>query len=497
MTTTAQYLNRINRSKGISSELSRWAALPVVLAGTAMVVLDFFIVNVAMPAIQGDLGASEAALQWVLAGYGLAFGAGLITAGRLGDHFGRRRMFIVGLALFTITSAACGIAPSAGVLVGSRVAQGAASALLMPQVLAIIGVAYQGEDRVKAMTAYALTMGLAAVAGQLLGGLLIDADVAGLGWRSCFLVNVPVGVAALVLTPRVVPESRAESSSRLDLFGAAVVTAALVAIVLPLIQGREQGWPAWTWISLAVAPVLLADFALTQRKLAGRGGSPLVHPGLFAERSFGVGLAGVVLFQATMASFFLVLALYLQDGRGLSPVQAGLLFTLIGAGYMGTSIVASKATERLGRQALALGAGLRVIGLLGMWAAVGEVGSGGSVAWLVVPMLIDGAGMGFLTGPLMTIVLANVPAEYAGAASGVLSTAQQVGNAIGVAVIGVFFFGAIDGGHSIIDAFRGSLIDLAVASALLGLLVQLLPGRRSAPAREPARPVPEPAQASA
>jgi MFS family permease len=279
-----------------------------------------------MPAIQSDPGASAAALQWVLAGYGLAFGAG--------DHRwpawrsprappGLR----LGPALFTITSAECGFAPSPGILVAARVAQGMASALLMPQVLAIIGVAYEGEDRVKAMTAYALTMGLAAVAGQLIGGLLIDANIAGLDWRSCFLVNVPVGIAALVLTPRVVQESKAEGKGRLDLLGAVVVTAALVAIVLPLIQGREQGWPAWTWISLAIAPVLLVDSRTCSAKIAGRGGSPLVHPGLFAERSFGVGLAGIGLFQATMASFFLVLAIYLQEGRGLSPVQAGLLFT--------------------------------------------------------------------------------------------------------------------------------------------------------------------------
>jgi MFS family permease len=183
----------------------------------------------------------------------------VITAGRLGDHLGRRRVFVWGPALFTITSAECGFAPSPGILVAARVAQGMASALLMPQVLAIIGVAYEGEDRVKAMTAYALTMGLAAVAGQLIGGLLIDANIAGLDWRSCFLVNVPVGIAALVLTPRVVQESKAEGKGRLDLLGAVVVTAALVAIVLPLIQGREQGWPAWTWISLAIAPVLLVD----------------------------------------------------------------------------------------------------------------------------------------------------------------------------------------------------------------------------------------------
>jgi EmrB/QacA subfamily drug resistance transporter len=453
----------------------RWAALPVVLAGTAMVILDFFIVNVALPATQADLHAGARAIEWVVAAYGLAFAAGLITAGRLGDQVGRRRMFSIGLALFTLTSAACGVAPSAGALVAARVAQGVAAALLMPQVLAILGVAYEGEDRTRAFTAYALTLGIAAVAGQLVGGALIEADIAGLGWRSCFLVNVPVGLVALALTPRLVPESRAEGASRLDLVGAAVVTAALVAIVLPLIEGRARGWPAGTWVSLDVAPLLLADFALTQRRLAARGGSPLVHPALFRERAVWVGLVSVVGFQATMASFFLVLALYLQEARGLGALESGLVVSLVGAGYLATSLVAAKVTARLGRQALALGAGLPVVALIGLFLAVGAAGAHGSIAWLVLPLLVDGAGMGLVMGPLMSSVLVNVRREHAGAASGVLSTAQQVGNAVGIALIGITFFGAIDAGHTIADAFRSGVLDLAALSAVVIGLVQLLP----------------------
>jgi MFS family permease len=271
-----------------------------------------------------------------------------------------------------------------------------------------------------------------------------------------------------------VPESRAPGRTRLDLVGAAVVTAALVAIVLPLIEGRAHGWPVWTWVSLGVAPLLLADFALTQRRLATRGGSPLVHPGLFAQRAFRVGLVGVVAFQATMASFFLVLALYLQEARGLGALESGLVFSLLGAGYLATSLVAAKVTARLGRQALALGAALRVIGLLGLFAAAGA----GSIAWLTLPLVVDGAGMGLVMGPLMSSVLANVEPRHAGAASGVLSTAQQVGNAIGIALIGIAFFGAIDAGHTITHAFRSGVLDLAVLSAVVAGLVQLLPKGR-------------------
>ena len=254
-----------------TASLRKWAPLPIVLAGVFMVVLDFFIVNVAMPTMQGELHAGANAIQWVVAGYGLAFAAWLITGGRLGDQLGRRRMFTIGLALFVVTSAACGIAPSADTLVAARVAQGAASALLMPQVLAILGVAYTGPDRMKALTAYTMTLGIAAVGGQLIGGVLIQLDPAGLDWRACFLVNVPVGLAALAVASRVVPENRAEGESRLDLVGADLVTLGLVAILLPLIEGRDQGWPAWTWASFAGAGLVMSSSAFTSDASRGAG----------------------------------------------------------------------------------------------------------------------------------------------------------------------------------------------------------------------------------
>src|SRR3954453_20036204 len=219
-----------------SSLAGRWAPLPVVLAGTFMVVLDFFLVNVALPSMQSDLHAGDGAIEWVVAGYALTSAVLLITAGRLGDQFGRRKVFSVGLALFTVASLACGVAGSAEMLVAARLLQGAAAAILMPNVLSIIGVAYEGADRARALTAYSLVMGLAAVGGQLIGGLLVQADIAGLGWRSCFLINVPIGVAALALAPHLVPESRTEQASSLDLAGTLLVTAGLTAVVLPLVE---------------------------------------------------------------------------------------------------------------------------------------------------------------------------------------------------------------------------------------------------------------------
>jgi MFS family permease len=227
------------------------APLPIVLAGTFMVVLDFFIVNVALPSMQARLHASDGAIEWIVAGYSLTSAVLLIAAGRLGDRHGRRRIFALGVALFTLSSAACGLAGGPGMLVGARLVQGGAAALLMPNVLSLIGVLYDGVDRARALAAYGMTMGLAAVSGQLIGGVLVQADIAGLGWRTVFLINVPVGAVALALAPRLIPESRVPGRGRVDLTGTLLVTAGLTAIVLPLVEGRTHGWPLWTWLSLA------------------------------------------------------------------------------------------------------------------------------------------------------------------------------------------------------------------------------------------------------
>ena len=452
---------------------SRWAALPVVLAGTFMVVLDFFIVNVAMPAMQADLHAGTGALEWVVAGYGLTFATLLITAGRLGDQFGRRRLFSVGLALFTLASAACGLAWSPAALVAARLVQGVAAALLSPQVLSIIGVAYTGEDRVRALSVYGIVLGLAAVGGQLVGGVLVQADVAGLGWRSCFLINVPVGLAALALAPRLVPESRAGRSSRIDVAGTVLVTAGLTAIILPLVEGRQHGWPLWTWLSLGAAPVLLGAFAVHQRRLGRRGGAPLLDPALFRERAFSAGLLTQLVFWAGQASFFLVLALYLQLGRGLDALQAGLVFTILAAAYLVASIQAPALTARLGRRLPAIGALVLAAGHGLLAASVADVGTTGSVGLLAPALLLVGAGMGLVITPLTSTVLASLEPEHAGAASGALSTMQQVGNAIGVAVTGVVFFGALD--HGFAHAFELSLVQLAVLCLAVAALTRLLP----------------------
>ncbi|MFJ8625926.1 MFS transporter [Kitasatospora sp. NPDC093550] len=310
--------------------------LPVVLTATFMTALDIFVVNVALPSLQGDLGAGPAAVQWVMAGFSLALAAGLVTAGRLGDRYGRRRVFGLGLALFTLASAGCGLAPTAAALVGARVVQGLAAALMGPQVLAILRTAFSGPAQARAFARYGLTMGVGAVFGQLIGGLLIRADLFGLGWRSCFLINLPIGLAALVMVRRCLPESRAAQRPGLDPVGVLLVTTALTALVLPLIQGPSLGWPLWTVLCLGASVVLLAAFAAHQHRTTthrGEGaGTALVDTRLFRSRAFSAGVLAQLAFWLGQGSFFLVLALHLQFGRGLDALGAGLVFTAIGLG---------------------------------------------------------------------------------------------------------------------------------------------------------------------
>ncbi|MGI5206278.1 MFS transporter [Spirillospora sp. CA-108201] len=440
-------------------------ALLVLLTGVFITTLDFFIVNVAIPDIQTDLGAGATAIQWVVAGFGLALGSGLITGGRLGDLAGRRRMYVIGLAAFTAASLACGLAPGPGALIGARVVQGVAAALLMPQVLGIINGAFTGEARAKAFTAYGLALGLGGVFGQLIGGALIQANLFGTGWRSIFLINVPVGIVTLALVRRTVPAQPRTAGTRLDVTGTVLVTLGLIALVLPLIEGRRLGWPAWTWASLAASAALLAAFALSQR----RSGAPLVAPALFREPVFRAGSGLALVYTLAMASFFLYLALYLQQGRGLSALESGLLFAALGAGYFAASTRATAVAARLGRQVLALGAAVQAAGCVLLLAAIGH-----AIGWLIPGLALVGAGMGFVLAPLSALVLSGVTDRNGASAAGVLSTAQQVGNALGVALVGIVFYGAPG---EVADAFRASLFPVMAFCGVTAALAQLLPRR--------------------
>jgi len=450
-----------------------WAPLTVLMFGTFMFVLDFFIVNVALPSIQQSLGAGESAIEWIVAGYGISTAVLLVTGGRLGDQFGRRRMFAIGMAVFVLTSAACALAPDPDVLVAARILQGVGAALMAPNILSILGVVYSGPDRVRAISIYGMVMGLAATSGQLIGGVLIRTDLAGLGWRAIFWINVPLGVAALLACPRFVPESRADRGSRFDLAGVALITACLVAVVLPLVDGRQAGWPAWSWIALAASVPLAIGFVAHQRRKADRGGVPLLNPRVFAAWPLRAGLITQTAFWCQQAACYLVLGLYLQQGRGLSALAAGGVFTFLAAGYLITSFQAPALTVRFGRQVIAVGAVLAAVGDVALYLATGH---GGSVAWLFPGLVLLGAGQGLCITPLTTTVLSHADPATAGSVSGALSTAQQVGNSIGVAVTGLLFFGALSHGYGL--AFERSVLQMGALLLVVAALTRLMPGRQ-------------------
>ncbi len=451
-----------------ASRAARTPRLPlfVMLSGTFMVVLDFFIVNVALPSIEQQLLAPPSVLQWVVAGYGLANAAGLITGGRLGDMFGRKRMFMLGMLLFGLASAACGFATTGATLVAARVVQGVAGALLQPQVLAILSVTYTGAARAKAFAAYGLTLGLAATLGQLVGGVLIALDLAGLGWRTCFLINVPIGTLALLLAARGLPhDALARTGRRLDVFGALLAAGAAVSLVWPLVEGPRAGWPGWAGWMLGSSLALLCAFALHLRRLDRQGRDPLVPWALLRDGRFAAGLLTALAFYCGNASLYFVLALYLQQGLGLSPLASGMVFTVLALGFLATSLAAPRLANALDGAPIARGALLLALGHALQWFVVSHAAGPRELAWGLPVLLLQGAGLGMVMAPLSSAVLAGLPFHHAGTGSGVLSTIQQVGNALGVALIGLVFYGALPAGN-MTRACSAALVYLA-ASALL------------------------------
>ncbi|WP_411105008.1 MFS transporter [Streptomyces sp. cmx-4-9] len=456
-----------------------WGALIVVLAGVFITNLDFFIVNVAIPSLQSNMHATPADIQMVAVTFAVGLSVLLITGGRLGDLYGRRRIYAIGVAVFTLASLACGIASDMNQLIVARGLQGAAAALVIPQALGIVNTTYSGKQRVAAFNAYGIVLGAAAVFGQLIGGLLIQVDLFGLDWRTVFLVNVPIGILILALTPKLVRESKTgNGSTGLDIGGVLLATSGVAAVVLPLVLGRERGWPTWTWVSLAGAVPLFAAFWLHQRRLARLGRSPLLSPSLFHDRAFRVGSVTILVYFCVMASFFLSLALYLQQGKGTSALASGLLFVPLGLGFFVSSGLAPKLVPAMGRQIVAVGALVVGTGAVALALTASALGADGSVGWCVPAMVVCGFGMGLVVAPLTSLALEGVAADHAAAASGVFSSAQEMGNALGIAVIGVVFFSRAGHTPSVdgyADGFQSGLFVQAGICVAVALLVQLLP----------------------
>ncbi|HEY1238843.1 MAG TPA: MFS transporter [Solirubrobacterales bacterium] len=460
--------------------------LPVLFAPVFMVIADVFIVNVAAPSLRTDIGASDSDLQWVVAAYLLTYALSMITGGRLGDILGRRRMFKAGVAGFTFASILCALAPNPTALIAARLLQGFGGAAMWPQVLSMIQVEFAPAERPRAFGVQGLVQGLAAISAQIIGGGLIALDLLGLGWRWVFLVNVPVGLVALLAANRVIPESRSETTRRLDLRGVALATLTLSLVMIPAVEGRELGWPAWTFASFALAIPAAALFIAAERRITARGGSPLVELSLFETRGFRIGLLSATTLYFVI-SFFFLLSIYLQEGLGLSPLESGLAFTPLAVAFVAASLTGPRLAEGVREYLPQIGATIAALGLLATIFAVQSTAGASISVWLILAMVPVGAGMGTAIPPLIHLVLRAVPTSDAGAASGTMVTAQQIGNALGVAAVGTIFFSELGSATSAAafgDAFSVALVVQAAFALAAAALVSR--ARRTVDERGPA-----------
>jgi EmrB/QacA subfamily drug resistance transporter len=449
----------------------RWFVMAAVIIADVMDLLDATIANLAGPSIRDDLGGGATTLQWVLAAYTLAFAVGLVTSARLGDLVGRRRMFIVGMAGFTVASLLCGLAPTAGALIGFRIVQGLFGAVMIPHGLAMVKQAFPPEDLQKALIPFGPIMGLAAVLGPILAGFLIDADLFGSGWRMIFLINVPVGLVGSWLAWRYLPEVPRDPGARLDPLGAGLITLASAALIYPLVQGRELGWPAWTYLMMGGAVVLFLLFAWRER----RSSHPVIEPSLFRHRGFVAGLVFLGTFFVAMTGTSLVMSLFLQIGLGFTPMHAGLAMTPYALGIaIGAGLSGGLLGPRLGRHVLHIGLAIAAAGMA--WFAL-TAGRGGDLgAWDFTPaLLVTGIGSGLIFAPLFDLILADLGDHEVGTGSGLLNAMQQFCGALGVAVLGTLLFHWLpaDGWYDATEAIGWVTIGCYAASFLAAFLLPM------------------------
>jgi EmrB/QacA subfamily drug resistance transporter len=422
-----------------------WGALAVLLLGMFMSLLDTTIVNVALQSIRKGIDADESTLAWIISGYALAFGLVLIPAGRIGDRFGHKWVFFTGLALFTVASLAAGLSQNSTELIVSRVVQGLGGGIFFPPVTAFIQLLFPPMKRGKAFAIMGAVIGVSSALGPIVGGLIIQALGADSGWRYIFFVNLPIGVIALVAAAIVLPKVVAGQKASMDFVGLVLLAGSLVAILVPLIQGQDQGWPAWTYVSLVGGVVLLVLFALWERRLAARGASPLVPPHLFSHPSFTGGTLLALVYFAAFTSIFFTISLLWQAGLGHTALESGLVSVPFAIGNIVGAAQSDRLAQRLGRTVLVIGTGMVSIGLIALWLILLNVHPENLTNWLLLgPLLIAGVGSGFFIAPNARFIVATVDGSEAGAASGVIGTMQRIGSAIGIAVVSSVLFGVAD-----------------------------------------------------
>ena len=426
--------------------MSGWA-LAVLLTAMFMGQFDFFVVNVAAPSLRADLHASDGALQLIVGGYAFAYAAGLITGGRLGDLFGYRRLFVIGMIGFALASLLCSFATTPGQLVAARLAQGFAAAAMLPQVLALITATVPTPARPRAIGWYGVAAGLGSIAGQVLGGALITADLAGLGWRAIFLVNVPVGAVAAILAWRMLPTLPPRQRPSVDLIGAIGAATAVAAILIPLTIGSSEGWPPWSWACMAAAIPLAAATWRWQQHLTGCGRTPLLDVTLLHTRTFRAGLLANTAFMCYFGSFMFTLTMLLQAGLGLDAFRAGLVFAPAGVTFSLGALAGRPLLSRYGRYPVLAGSLLTAASLALLALSLHAAGPHISLAWIVLPTALASLGNGIVLPSLIGAALVDVAPERAGLAAGALNTAQQFASAAGVAIIGALFFTAIHASH--------------------------------------------------
>ena len=457
-----------------ASHSRRWKAFAILLVGAFLPPLDFFIVNVALPAMRGSLGASSAQLQLVISGYAAAYAVFLITGGRLGDLYGRKRVFLAGLAGFGLSSLLCGLSTSPAMLIVGRVLQGLSAAVMAPQGLASIHALFPEQERGRALGLYGAAIGLAAVIAQTLGGLLIAADIGGLEWRVIFLINLPVVAMVFLVGIPLLPDSRSENPAPLDRLGVLLCALALGLLVVPLVEGREMGWPWWTWLMLMCSPLCAIIFLRHEQALQRRGAIPLVSPDLRHAPGLLLGLSGALFFYV-MSAFFLTFSIYLQQALGQSALSAGLIFIPCGTGFFIGPLTTPWAVRHFGRFVPAMGMMLEVIGCLILSIAVAftPAGTAPATAAVVIALWLIGFGQGWAVPTLVRTVIDRGPPDASGMVSGIVNSSLQISAALGVAIIGGVFFsvaGPAPNPATLAHAFSITMLCIASCLAIAALL---------------------------